>query len=120
MKIPDNYTPTPGDLLIKGEKMLHVHWVKEGECGYGIDFGRGGIEALHRRPADEFAQLCREQGASLVAPPGFEPECSVCGTPLEPSVNEPGVWRCECVFESIGEWNPKLVTPNVQCKGPAR
>ncbi len=66
MAIPENYTPTPGDKLTKDGKALYVHWIKGGEVGYGLDYGRGDIEALHRRPIDEFSRLIREQGLALV------------------------------------------------------
>lgn len=68
MQIPDNYAPTPGDLLTLGEKRLSVHWVRDGECGYAVDFGRGEFEALHRRPVAEFVTRCREQGLAIVTP----------------------------------------------------
>ena len=68
MQIPDNYAPTPGDLLTLGEKRLSVHWVGDGECGYAVDFGRGEFEALHRRPVAEFVTRCREQGLAIVTP----------------------------------------------------
>lgn len=68
MQIPDDYTPTPGDLLTLGEKRLSVHWVRNGECGYAIDFGCGKFEALHRRPVAEFVTCCRDQGLAIVTP----------------------------------------------------
>ena len=68
MQILDNYVPTPGDLLTLGEKRLAVHWVKDGECGYAVDFGRGQFEALHRRSVAEFVTCCRDQGLAIVTP----------------------------------------------------
>ena len=38
-----------------------------------------------------------------------EPVCSICLTPLEADLKEPGIWRCECIFEeSAGSWTPRL------------
>lgn len=73
MQIPDDYTPSPGDLLTLGEKSIAVHWVKDAECGYAINYGRGAFEALHRRPVSEFVACCRDQGLSLMTTNGASP-----------------------------------------------
>lgn len=69
--IPRDYKPTRGDYLTKDGKTLHVHYVSDEWCCYGVDLGDDRGEVLmHRRPPEEFAKLVREQGLRLLTPNG--------------------------------------------------